>query len=545
MANNPVKLPVAPMIIYSKNADINLGDIMFNKNQKTKQEKTNSNKEKNEKTSNEVLKKSLEYNINLFSEIFANDETLIIRRFQNKVLKSAKCCVLYFDGMVKTEIINENIIKPILSNDLSMNILEENLLEELQYKVIVSNDVKTEINISRMNDAAIYGDTIFLLEGYEKALIINTKGWQTRTITEPESEKIIRGPREGFTESIMMNISMVRRKIKSTDLKFKFKDIGVRTRTKTCICYIEGIVAPNILTELERRLDEINIDGILDSGYIQELIRDAPFSPFETVGYSEKPDVIASKILEGRIAIIVDGSPVALTVPFILAEASQSSEDYYNNYIFGSFNRLLRTISAYFAISIPAVYLSIVTYHQEMLPTPLLLSISASRQGVPLPTALSMFIMLLIFDALREAGTRMPTAIGQAVNIVGTLVLGQAAVEAKLVSAPVVIVTALTGILTLMNISLIGASILSRFFLLLAASVLGIYGFFLGSFLIILHVLSIRSFGVPYLLNISKVKNHNGQDTWIRAPWWSMTLRPKIIGAKNLVRQAAPKNRRR
>lgn len=522
----------------------NIGDKMFKKTQNTRPEDKDKTTIESENTSNIMLEKSLEDNIKIFSKIFSNDGTLIIRRFQNKVLRLAKCCVIYFDGMVNAEIINENIIKPILSNDLLRDISENNLFEELRYKVIVSHDVKPETNINIIAEAALYGDTIFLLDGYNKVLVINSKGWQARPITEPESEKIIRGPREGFTESIIMNISMVRRKIKSPELKFKYKEIGERTHTRICICYIEGIAAPNILAELERRLDEINIDGILDSGYIQELIRDAPFSPFETVGYTEKPDVIAAKILEGRIAIIVDGSPVVLTVPFVIAEATQSSEDYYNNYIFASFNRFLRTFSTFLAVGIPGVYLAIVTFHQEMLPTPLLLSISASRQGVPFPTSLSIFIMLLIFDALREAGTRMPTAIGQAVNIVGTLVLGQAAVEARLVSAPVVIVTALTGILTLMNVSLIGATIVIRFFLLLAASVLGIYGFLFGFFLVILHLLSIRSFGVPYLLNFSRVKNHNGQDVWIRAPWWSMTLRPKIIGGRNLVRQVAPKNRR-
>lgn len=203
-------------------------------------------------------------------------------------------------------------------------------------------------------------------------------------------------------------------------------------------------------------MERIEIDGILDSGYIQELIRDAPFSPFETVGYSERPDAIASKLLEGRIALFVDGSPVVLTVPYIMAENAQASEDYYNNFLYASINRFLRSISAIITFSTPAIYLAVTNYHQEMLPTPLLLlSISASRQSVPFPTGLSLFIMLLLFDLLREVGTRMPTSIGQAVNIVGTLVLGQAAVEAKLVSAPVVIITAFSGITTLLNSSMI------------------------------------------------------------------------------------------
>lgn len=485
------------------------------------------------------LTKSLEKNISLFEDIFSGDQMLIIRRFQNKYLDAAKCCVLYFDGMINTDTINESIIQPILRNNLVEEISTYNLLEELQYKIIASNQVKTSEDINFIISSMIYGKTVFLLEGYDKALVIETKGWQTRSISEPESAKAVRGPREGFTESIVINLSLIRRKIKNPDLKYRFMEIGERTSTSICICYIDGLALESILNELLQRLERIKIDGILDSGYIQELIKDAPLSPFETVGYSERPDVIAAKLLEGRVALFVDGSPFVLTVPFVLAESTQVNEDYYNNYLYASVNRLLRSLALFISVSIPALFLAVVTYHQEMLPTPLLLSISASRQGVPFPTSLSLFIMLFIFDFLREAGARMPTPIGQAVNIVGTLILGQAAVEARLVSAPVIIITALSGITTLLNPSMMGASIIVRFFLLLSASVMGIYGYIFGLIIVILHLMNLRSFGVPYMLSLSSIKY--GQDVWIRAPWWSMTLRPQIIAAKNLVRQSPRK----
>ncbi len=537
-------------------ADINKGDIMFKRTSKKRaetdtNEKNAKNREydqsqdtgsdKKDRPGQSKLAESIESNIALFKSIFSNDETLIIREFSNKWLKAAHCCIIYMEGMVNAHVLNESIILPILRNDLSQKILSSNLLEELRKKVIAVHSVTEESDIDKIINSVLYGDTILFVEGFDKALIIHSKGWQTRAIIEPEAEKIIRGPREGFNESIMVNISLIRRKIKNIDLKFQFKDIGTRTNTKTCICYIEGIVSRNILDTLIKRLDEIDIDGILDSGYIQELIRDAPFSPFETVGYSERPDVIAAKLLEGRVAIIVDGSPVVLTVPYVMAENTQSNEDYYNNYIFGSINRLMRSGSALLAISVPAVYTSLVTYHQEMLPTALLLNISSARKGVPIPTVVSMFLMLLIFDILREAGTRMPTPIGQAVNIVGTLILGQAAVEAKLVSAPIIIMTALTGILTLMNVKLIYATIVLRFILLSLSSVLGIYGYLMGMLVLNMYLMSMRSFGVPYMLNSTSVKDHNGQDAWVRAPWWEMTLRPKIIAGRNLIRQKSKK----
>jgi spore germination protein KA len=522
---------------------IYLGDIMFNNNQNKKPESSVNSKETNKNTENKVLSKWLINNISLFENIFENDETLVVREFQNKKLKVARCCIIYFDGMVNTEIVNENIIEPVLRSDLSEDIDSKNLLEELKKKVIVSNNVTLETDINKMVSSVINGDTLFLLEGYDKALTISSKGWQSRPITEPDSSKVVRGPREGFTESISVNMSLVRRKIKSPDLKFKFKEIGERTHTKTCICYIEGLALESILSQLEHRLDEIEIDGIIDSGYIQELIKDAPYSPFETVGSSERPDVIAAKLLEGRIALFVDGSPFVLTVPYLVVENFQANEDYYNNYIYSSINRLFRGITAVTSIAIPAVFLAAVTYHQEMLPTPLLLSISASRQDVPIPTAVSLFLMLIIFDIIREAATRMPANISQAVSIIGTIVLGQAAVEAKLVSAPVVIITALTGITTLINMNFIGATIIFRNFLLLGASILGIYGALLAFIILYLHLMSIRSFGVPYMMNVTKARNHDGQDAWIRAPWWTMTLRPKIVAAKNLVRQSSRKNK--
>jgi spore germination protein KA len=514
---------------------------MFKKTQEREIESTACSNETNKSIENKVLDKSLNNNISLFNDIFKNDETLIIREFENKGLKAAKCCIIYLDGMVNTEVVNENIIQPVLCSDLSEDIESDNLLEELKNKVIISNNVTLETEIKKIVSSVIYGDTLFLLEGYEKALVISSKGWQSRPITEPDSSRVVRGPREGFTESIMVNLSLVRRKIKDPDLKFKFKEIGERTHTKTCICYIEGLALEGILSELTQRLNKIEIDGIIDSGYIQELIKDAPFSPFETVGSSERPDVIAAKLLEGRIALFVDGSPFVLTVPYLVVENFQANEDYYNNYIFGSMNRFMRGFSAVVSITIPAIYLSAVTFHQEMLPTDLLLSLSAARQNVPIPTSLSLFLMLFIFDIIREAGTRMPAPIGQAISIVGTLVLGQAAVEARLVSAPVIIVTALTGIMKVMNINFLSATIIFRSFLLLGASFLGIYGFFICFIILYLHMMSIRSFGVPYMMNITRAKDHDGQDAWIRAPWWSMTLRPKIISAKNLVRQSSKK----
>lgn len=516
---------------------------MVNKNSNNNSQNTSKHTDEGTNTPKLTLSKSLDSNIQQFQSIFSNDDLLVVRKFQNRYLDKVKCCVVYFMGMVKIETINDSIIKPILNSDLSSDICTRNLMEELKDKVLSINEITMTNDMDVILEGILLGDTIFLLEGYDEVLILNSRGWKTRDISEPQSARVIRGPREGFTESIKMNTALIRRKIRNPSLKFKFREIGERTNTKVCICYVEGIAIEEILKELESRLDRINIDGIIDSGYIQEFIEDAPFSPLETVGYSERPDVIAAKLLEGRIAILVDGSPFVLTVPHILVETFQASEDYYNNYIFGSINRIMRSGAAILSITVPSLYLAVVTYHQEMLPTPLLMSIAQGRQGVPFPTILSLIIMLMAFDLIREASIRMPEPIGQAINIVGSLILGQALAEAKLVSPHIIIITAFCGILSLMNISLLGATIMFRTFLLLGTSFMGIYGFLFCFIIILIHLMSIRSFGVPYMLNISRIRSHDFQDVWIRAPWWEMTLRPKIIGAKNYIRQSTRKSK--
>ncbi len=483
------------------------------------------------------MNESLQKNIAMFQVIFEGDDTIMFREFQNKSMEAARCCIVYAEGMVNAEIINEDIILPVLRSDMSRGIESDNLLTEILSKVIITCSVSVERDVDKMVGAILYGDTVFMVDGYNQALVIKTKGWKSRSVTEPESAKVVRGPREGFTEAILVNLSLIRRKIKDPGLKFKFKEIGETTHTKTCICYIKNLASEGVLQELEERLDRIKIDGIIDSGYIQELIRDAPYSSFATVGCTERPDVIAAKLLEGRIALVVDGSPFVLTVPYLIVENFQVNEDYYNDYIFGTMNRLLRSVTAVTSITVPALFLSVVTYHQEMLPTPLLLSISASRQNVPIPTAVSLFLMLFIFDILREVGNRMPAPIGQAINIVGSLVLGQAAVEAKLVSAPVLIVTAITGITSLLNINFISSTIIYRTFLLIGASFLGVYGFLLCFIALFLHLASIRSFGVPYMLNVTRVKVQDAKDAWVRAPWWVMIQRPRIIAEKDTVRE--------
>lgn len=494
-----------------------------------------------------ALVESLDENLALVRKIFRNDGTLRIREIENSICSKVRCGLVFIDGMIDRDLIQEGLIKPLAGFSFTEEdtVNKTELMEQIRTEVISASDVMVATKLNEIITAIVGGRTLLLLDGYEGALTVNSQGWETRAITEPMTEKAVRGPREGFTESLTVNLTLIRRRAQNSDLKFIFSDIGTRSKTKVCLSYLESLASPDILKELQGRLERVDIDHILDTGYLVELIRDAPYSPFEVIGSTERPDTVVSKIMEGRIAVLIEGSPFVLTLPYVFSENFQASEDYYVNYYYASFNRLLRLLGAFMSFSIPALYVALVTYSQEMLPTTLLLSIATARMSVPFPTVVEAILMLTIFEILREAGARIPTSIGQAVSIVGALVLGQAAVDARIVSAPMVIVVGLTGITTLLNPRLTGPLIVVRMLLLLLAFFLGIYGYFFGLFGIVIHLMSLRSFGVPYMLGVGSIRPQDIKDTAIRAPWWDMYVRPAIIGARNMKRKSPEKRKRK
>jgi spore germination protein KA len=481
-------------------------------------------------TNNTVkLNDSLENNINVFKELFKDNQTVRYREFQNRNNSSIRCCIIYTDGMVNKQLLEEHIILSIMEMNFKETIILGNILDVLKREVIISGDVKKISDVNEMATAMTYGDTLLLVDTESEALVVDTKGWPVRAIEEPPSEKVVKGSREGFTESVMSNWTMIRRRITVPELKAVFKEIGTRTKTKICVCYIEGIAQDKILQELMKRLDKIDIDSVLESQYIEEYIKDSPFSLFKTIGNTESPDIAAGKLLEGRIIILCDGTPFVLTLPFLFVEYITVFEDYFSNYLYATFNRWVRIIALFLGISIPAIYVGIVTFHQELIPTSLFLSISAARKGIPLPTVVEALVMLFGFSLLREAGVRLPKPIGQAISIVGALVIGEAAVNARIISAPMVIVIAATGISSFLIPKMLGVFIILRLVLLIFAGVLGLYGYIFGIMGLILYLMSLRSFGVPYMLDATVISVEDLKDTAVRVPWFLMNYRPKFI----------------
>lgn len=479
---------------------------------------------------------SLQENVALMKGLF---EDVDIMRYKFASGGGRDYAIVFSDGMVNSTIINDNILRPLMqAPPLSKG---ADLMERLTLEVVQINESELTGEFQKIVDSVSYGDTVLFADGCAQAAILNTKQFPIRSIAEPDSEKNLSGPREGFTESMMQNLSMLRRRARTNDFKINNLSVGRRTRTAVSVCYFGSVVSRCALEEVMRRLKRIDIDGVLDTNYITEQIRDRRFSVFRTVGYTERPDVVIGKLLEGRVAILVDGTPNALTVPYLFIENFQSSEDYYLSFYYTSFSRMLRMVGFFLTIAVPGLYIAIVAFHHEMLPSPLLINITAERQSVPLPAAVEAFVMLITFDILRETGVRMPTNVGQALSIVGALVIGQAAVEAKLVAAPMIIVVAVTGITNLLVPKLNAPVIYLRLQVLLLSAMFGFFGFTIGLSLILMHLITLTSFGVPLLSLEGYTDFEYVKDIAIRAPWWKMRSRPRDL-SENRTRMKPPED---
>ncbi len=481
---------------------------------------------------------SLRRNIDLMKELFRDVDIIRYRDIQSRTDNSLRCCLVFTDGMVDNNAINDNIVKPLTGASLDKSQGEP--MDALLSRVIQIGETKTADGFKEIIEAVTYGDSILFVDGCREAAIVNTKKFVLRAVVEPESDRVISGPHEGFNESLMQNLSQLRRRVRTNELKIKYLTLGRRTQTAVAVCYFDSLVDHDILHDLLNRLNGIDIDAVLDANYITELIRDNPHSPFRSTGYAERPDSIVGKLLEGRMAILVDGSPVVLSVPYLFIENFQSAEDYYLNYYYTTFSRILRIAGFLITIAVPGFYIAMVAFQKEMLPTPLFISVVADRMGVPFPVAVEAFVMIVMFDILRETGIRMPSSIGQALSIVGALVIGQAAVTAKLVSAPMIIIVAVTGVANLMIPKLNAPVIYARLFILAISTSFGLYGFVLSLAVVFIHILNLTSMGIPQVSLEGNYTYQDMKDIAFRAPWWRMLKRPRQL-TDNRTRQTGGK----
>ncbi|WP_249226690.1 spore germination protein [Alicyclobacillus mengziensis] len=386
------------------------------------------------------------------------------------------------------------------------------------------------------------GHVVVYLGGMHQALSIDLTNLPGRAVESSQNEPSIEGPQEALVETLNMNIAMVRKRLKSPRFKVETRRIGEVTDTPVAVLYVEGIVDPKLVVEIRERLSRIQIDSILDVNYVREMIRDAPWSLFPTTESTERPDKITSAMLQGRIAILVHGATHALILPAVFVQYLIAAEDSYSNFYLATGIRILRHIMFWISVVLPALYVSLLSYHQDLIPTPLLISLEGQHEGIPFPTYVEAFLMQFFFEALREAGQRLPRAVGQSVSIVGGLVIGDAAVNAGIVSPGMVIVVASTGIasFTIASYTLVNTSRVLQFCFLAAAALLGLYGVVLLGIIVITHMVSIRSLGVPYMAPYAPLSFPEMKDTILRAPWWLMKTRPQIFSPTDAVRNKTP-----
>lgn len=450
--------------------------------------------------------------------------SLLVRDGQNIVC-------LYLESMADQKTIDEYVLKLIskgaFAEGASPEGRENGFLRELplsgEYGKLLDQTV----------DALIEGHCALVDFPGERLRLIKVTSPRQRPIDEPKSEMTIRGPREGFTENIHDNVGLIRKRIRNRHLRMEKMHIGQQTGTTVLLVYMENLAPKALIEEARRRLLAIRTDSVLESAYIEEYIQDRTGSPFPTLTNTERPDVVAAQLLDGKVAVLVDGTPSALLAPMTFFEFFSSPEDYYQRADIATLIRWIRLISFFTAVFVPSLYVAATTFHQELIPPRLLISLSAQREGVPLPAFLEVLLMEVVFEIIREAGLRMPRAVGQALSIVGAIVLGQSAVEAGLISAAIVIVVAITGITNfVVPVYSFGMSQrLLRFSFVLLAGFMGLFGILCGTLLVVAHLVSLRSFGVPYMAPATPFKGTDWKDVLLRLPrqWLNPFRLPGVI----------------
>lgn len=452
------------------------------------------------------------------------------------------CAVICIDGLVDKKLVNDEIIKNIQLRTsqahLSMPSSVQALIEELIKQILSIYELKKTDQLDDVMLAILSGDTVLFIEGSEEVLLIGSKGWETRGIEEPLTEALVRGPRDGFNESLQTGMVHVRRRIRDPNLRFDSITIGRRSKKSVVITYLDGVVHPELVQEVKRRVLSMDMDDVQESGYIEQWIEDSFLSPFPQIQHTERPDKVASAVMQGRVGILVDGTPFALIAPVTLGQFLQSQEDYYDRWQIGSAIRIMRYFAAFLATFLPSLYIALLEYQQGMIPSKLAFYIAGTREGVPFPAVIEAVMMEATLELLREAGIRMPKPIGQTIGIVGGLVIGEAAVSAGIVSPVMVIIVAITAISSFAMPSYsFGISLrLLRFGIMASAAVFGLYGVILSYVMVNIHIANLKSFGVPYSTPFSPTFYHDWKDLVIRAPLMFLRRRPQMLQTEDPVR---------
>ena len=481
------------------------------------------------------MQKSLTTNIEQIKKQLGNSDELITKQLS---CGNKKCAILYILGLTDTDILSKYVIVPLVNHTQEIKTTEE--LRE----VIYLSETKPEIEQQNVIDELLKGKGILLVDGMETAIILAIDKFKERGLEEPPTSTVLKGPRTGFVENLKTNLSMLRKILATSNLRTYNTKVGKHTSTMITIVYIDGIADENVVENVKNRIDSINIDGVIDSYYVSQYLEERKNSMFKQIGNSEKPDIVSAKLLEGRIAIIVDGSPLVLTVPFIYSEDIQSGEDYYSNNNRATFVRWVRLFSIFITILTPAIYISIVLHHYKAIPLKFLITIVNTTKGLPLTPFAEILFVLILFEILYEASLRMPKYLGLALSIVGALILGDTAVKAGLISPPAVMIVAISGLSIYCVPDQAPQLYILRMLFTFAGAMLGFFGITTLMLFIITYLCNFDSYGSAYLAPIAPFVENDLKDVLYKADIADIRTRPKSIAnnKQNLIRQGKRKN---
>ncbi|MCF8010765.1 MAG: spore germination protein [Clostridiales bacterium] len=460
------------------------------------------------------------------------NKDVIFREFSLGINPPVRANAVYIEGLTDKALQDDSVFQPLmLLSRLRWDTEEGELHEIVHKKLLPGNQIKVVSEYRKVIDGILSGDTAILFDGGKKALIMETKGWEHRSVEQPGIERVVRGPHEAFTETYRVNTALIRKAFHSPDLVTEMVKLGYKDRKNCGMMYLQGVVNPKLVKEAKKRLDQIKTDYIGASGLLEQFMENNTFALAPQVLTTERPDRVINHIIEGRIAIILDGSPHVLILPMTFLSILQTAEDAYLRWPYGSILRIIRALGVFLGLFLPGIYIAVTAYHHEMIPTDLLLAIAGSREQVPFPGVVEVLIMELSFELIREAGIRIPGLIGTTLGIVGALILGQAAVAAKIVSPILIVVVAVTAIgsFTIPNHNLVMSIRFVRFIYIILGATLGVWGLVLGFFIHLNHLASLKSFQVPFLSPMGGHPAGPGTDIFWRRPVWEQKGRPGFI----------------
>lgn len=494
-----------------------------------------------------VLVPDLAANIAYLEARIGSSNDVVFREFVIPLSTPVRAVLVFVDGLVNGNAINEYILLALTTfegTDAAWARDRRNLAENIKDHVLTINEVSIQTQWTPVITAILSGESALLLEGEDRALICNTRGWERRGIEEPTTESAVRGPRVGFNEVLRSNTAQVRRWIRDPDLRVKGIKLGVRTQTDVALVYLESIANPDLVTEVEARLRKIDIDSVVESAYLQEYIEDRPYSLFPTVQVTERVDRVVAALLEGKVAVLVDNTPFALIMPITFWQLYYSAEDYYHRWPLTILIRMIRFLAFFFSLYLPAIFIALAVHNPELIPFNLAIKIAGTREGTTFPVFLETLFMEIAIEILREASVRLPGPFSQTIGIVGGFILGDTAVRAGLISPIMTIIVALTAISSFTAPSF-GVAItmrILRFPLMLIGQIGGLYGLSLATILLLINMAGIRSFGVPFLSPVVPLNLSDLKDFLFVAPRWTMIKRPLLNEPLDVRREGSKAN---